>query len=124
MIMNGQALGLGHPSVAGRHLPQNIHPSGPIAEMYGSQANLYGMQGQAAYGHTHLAPPQLHGMQARSIDGYVLQNTSPHNASLTPPHTHAAAGYSGVSAYANVSFGNVALAGSLNDPYQGYGYGM
>ncbi|KAG9314721.1 ARM repeat-containing protein [Chiua virens] len=123
MNMNNQALGLGHPSAAGRHLPQNIHPSGPIAEMYGSQAGLYGMQGQGSYGHSHLAPPQLHGLQARSIDGYVLQNSSPHNPSLTPPHTHAS-GYSGVSAYPNVSFGNIGLTGSLSDPYQSYGYGM
>ncbi|KAG8220166.1 ARM repeat-containing protein [Butyriboletus roseoflavus] len=123
MINMNQALGLAHPPTAGRHLPQSVHPNGPIAEIYGSQASLYGMQGQGSYGHSHLAPPQLHGLQARSIDGYVLQNNSPHNASLTPPHTHAA-GYSGVSAYANVSFGNVGLAGSLSDPYQSYGYGM
>lgn len=122
MNLNNQALGLAHSPVVGRHLPQSIHPNGPIAEIYGSQASLYGIQGQASYGHSHLAP-QLHGLQARSIDGYVLQNSSPHNASLTPPHTHAA-GYSGVSAYANVSFGNVGLAGSLSDPYQSYGYGM
>jgi hypothetical protein len=122
MNLGNQALGLGHPSAAGRHLPQNIHPSSPMADIYGTQAGLYGMQGHGSYGHSHLAP-QLHGLQARSIDGYVLQNSSPHNPSLTPPHTHAG-GYSGVSAYANVSFGNVGVAGSLNDPYQSYGYGM
>ncbi|KAF8845489.1 ARM repeat-containing protein [Paxillus ammoniavirescens] len=122
MNLGNQALGLGHPPAAGRHLPQNIHPSSPMADIYGSQAGLYGMQGHGSYGHSHLAP-QLHGLQARSIDGYVLQNSSPHNPSLTPPHTHAG-GYSGVSAYANVSFGNVGVAGSLNDPYQSYGYGM
>ncbi|KAI9572581.1 ARM repeat-containing protein [Boletus coccyginus] len=116
-----QALGLAHPA-AGRHLPQSVHPNGPIPDIYGSQASLYGIQGQGSYGPSHLAP-QLHGLQARSIDGYVLQNNSPHTASLTPPHTHAG-GYSGVSAYANVSFGNVGLAGSLSDPYQSYGYGM
>ncbi|KAH0838661.1 ARM repeat-containing protein [Lanmaoa asiatica] len=122
MNLNNQALGLAHPPAAGRHHPQSIHPNGPIADMYGSSAALYGMQGQGSYGPSHLAP-QLHALQARSIDGYVLQNNSPHNASLTPPHTHAG-GYSGVSAYANVSFGNVGLAGSLSDPYQSYGYGM
>ncbi|KAF8446365.1 ARM repeat-containing protein [Boletus edulis BED1] len=122
MNLNGQALGLAHGPAAGRHLPQSIHPNGPIADIYASQASLYGMQGQGSYGPSHLAP-QLHGLQARSIDGYVLQNNSPHNASLTPPHTHAG-GYSGVSAYANVSFGNIGLAGSLSDPYQSYGYGM
>ncbi|KAF8557392.1 ARM repeat-containing protein [Imleria badia] len=122
MNLNSQALGLAHPPAAGRHLPQSVHPNGPIADIYASQANLYGMQGQGSYGPSHLAP-QLHALQARAIDGYVLQNNSPHNPSLTPPHTHAG-GYSGVSAYANVSFGNVGLAGSLSDAYQSYGYGM
>ncbi|KAF8436332.1 armadillo-type protein [Boletus edulis BED1] len=83
-----------HGPAAGRHLPQSIHPNGSIADIYASQASLYGMQGQGSYGPSHLAP-QLHGLQARSIDGYVLQNHSPHNASLTPPHTHAGS-YSGV----------------------------
>ncbi|KAF8442863.1 hypothetical protein L210DRAFT_3629494 [Boletus edulis BED1] len=112
MNLNGQALGLAHGPAAGRHLPQSIHPNGSIADIYASQASLYGMQGQGSYGPSHLAP-QLHGLQARSIDGYVLQNHSPHNASLTPPHTHAGS-YSGVSAYVNVSFGNIGLAGSLS----------
>ncbi|KAG2110698.1 hypothetical protein DEU56DRAFT_799320, partial [Suillus clintonianus] len=68
-----------------------------------------------AYGHSHIA---------RSNDGCVLQGTSPHSASLTPPHTNAT-GYTDVAGYANVSpFGTVAVAGSLNDPYQSYGYGM
>ncbi|KAF9234965.1 ARM repeat-containing protein [Melanogaster broomeanus] len=112
MNVTNQPLGLGHHSAAGRHLTQNIHASSPMADIYGSQAGLYGMQGQGSYGHSHIAP-QLHGLQPRSIDGYVLQNNSPHNPS-----------YSGVSAYANVGFNNVGLTGSLNDPYQGYGYGM
>jgi hypothetical protein len=86
--------------------------NGSIADIYASQASLYGMQGQGSYGPSHLAP-QLHGLQARSIDGYVLQNHSPHNTSLTPPHTHAGS-YSGVSAYVNMSFGNIGLAGSLS----------
>ncbi|KAG6375119.1 ARM repeat-containing protein [Boletus reticuloceps] len=111
MNLNGQALGLAHGPAAGRHLPQSIHPNGPIADIYASQASLYGMQGQGSYGPSHLAPQ----LQC-SIDGYVLQNHSPHNASLTPLHTHAG-GYSGVSAYANVSFGNIGLTGSLSDPY-------
>ncbi|KAH7883969.1 ARM repeat-containing protein [Phlebopus sp. FC_14] len=119
----GLVPGHGHPSAPARHLPQNVHPSNSMADLYSSQAGLYGLQGQGSYGHTHIGP-QLHGLQARSIDGYVLQSNSPHNASLTTPHTHAG-GYSGVSAYANVSpFGNVGLAGSLNDPYQSYAYGM
>ncbi|KAF8130608.1 ARM repeat-containing protein [Boletus edulis] len=100
MNLNGQALGLAHGPAAGRHLPQSIHPNGSIADIYASQASLYGMQGQGSYGPSHLAP-QLHGLQARSIDGYVLQNHSPHNASLTPPHTHAGS-YSGVSVYVNL----------------------
>ncbi|KAG1874193.1 ARM repeat-containing protein [Suillus tomentosus] len=112
--------GHGHHS-AGRHIPQGMHPTS-VADVY-AQGGLYGMQGQGSYAHSHLGP-QMHGLQARSIDGYVLQGTSPHSASLTPPHTHAS-GYTGVAGYANVSpFGTVGVAGSLNDPYQSYGYGM
>jgi hypothetical protein len=97
-----------------------MHPTGGMADMYGAQGGLYGIQGQGSYGHSHLGP-QIHGLQARSIDGYVLQGNSPHNPS--PPHTHAT-GYTGVAGYANVSaFGTVGIAGSLNDPYQSYGYG-
>lgn len=111
--------GHSHPSAGGRHIPQAMHPT---ADIYGAQAGLYGIQGQGSYGHSHLGP-QIHGLQARSIDGYVLQGNSPHNASLTPPHTHAA-GYTGVAGYANVSpFSTVGVTGSLNDPYQNYGYG-
>ncbi|KAG1749610.1 ARM repeat-containing protein [Suillus paluster] len=114
--------GHGHPSAGARHVPQGMHPNNGMAEVY-AQGGLYGIQGQGSYGHSHLGP-QMHGLQARSIDGYVLQGTSPHNASLTPPHTHAT-GYTGVAGYANVSpFGTVGVAGSLNDPYQSYGYGM
>ncbi|KAI6153219.1 ARM repeat-containing protein [Pisolithus tinctorius] len=121
MNLGNQAVGLGHGHLgpATRHIPQNM----PMADLYGSQPGLYGMQGQGSYGHGPLAP-QMHGLGARSIDEYVLQSHSPHNTRLTPPHTHGG-GYSGVSGYANVSaFGNVGLAGSLNDPYQSYGYGM
>ncbi|KAG6369122.1 armadillo-type protein [Boletus reticuloceps] len=84
MNLNSQALGLAHGPAAGRHLLQSIHPNGPIADIYASQASLYGMQGQGSYGLSHLAPQ----LQC-SIDGYVLQNHLPHNASLTPLHTHA-----------------------------------
>lgn len=123
MTLNSPALSLAHSASTSRHLAQGIPPNPAViaADIYAAQANLYGMQGQGTYAPSHLAP--LHGVQARSIDGYVLQNNSPHNASLTPPHTHAG-GYSGASAYANVNFGNVGLAGSLSDPYQSYGYGM
>jgi len=108
----------GHPSASARHIPQAMHPT----DIYGAQGGLYGLQGQGSYGHSHLGP-QLHNLQARSIDGYVLQGNSPHNASLTPPHTHGS-GYTGVAGYANVSpFGTAGIAGSLNDPYQTYGYG-
>jgi hypothetical protein len=113
--------GHGHHSAGARHIPQGMHPTS-VADVY-AQGGLYGMQGQGSYTHSHLGP-QMHGLQARSIDGYVLQGTSPHSASLTPPHTHAS-GYTGVAGYANVSpFGTVGVAGSLNDPYQSYGYGM
>ncbi|KAJ8580278.1 ARM repeat-containing protein [Rhizopogon salebrosus TDB-379] len=110
---------MGNPGA--RHIPQAMHPAAGMADIYGAQGGLYGIQGQGSYAHSHLAP-QHHGLQARSIDGYVLQGNSPHNASLTP-HTHAA-GYTGVAGYANVSpFGTAGIAGSLNDPYQNYGYG-
>ncbi|KAG6332810.1 hypothetical protein ID866_6282 [Astraeus odoratus] len=126
MGVGNQAIGLGHGhlSPAARHVPQNMHPSSnPMADMYGSQGGLYGLQGQGSYGHSPMAP-QMHGLGARSIDEYVLQSHSPHNTRLTPPHTHAG-GYSGVSGYASVSpFGNVSHAGSISDPYQSYGYGM
>lgn len=120
--LGNQAVGLG-PTPLGptaRH-PQNMNM--PMTDLYGSQPSLYGIQGQGAYGHGPVAP-QMHGLGARSIDEYVLQSHSPHNTRLTPPHSHGG-GYSGVSGYANVSpFGNVGLAGSSNDPYQTYGYGM
>ncbi|OAX43650.1 ARM repeat-containing protein [Rhizopogon vinicolor AM-OR11-026] len=110
----------GHHSAGVRHTPQAMHPAGSMADMYGAQGGLYGIQGQGSYGHSHLGP-QIHGLQARSIDGYVLQGNSPHNPS--PPHSHAT-GYTGVAGYANVSpFGTAGIAGSLNDPYQSYGYG-
>ncbi|KAL4069308.1 ARM repeat-containing protein [Scleroderma citrinum] len=119
MGLNNQAIGLGpgHLNPTAR-----IHSNNPMADIYASQPGLYGMQGQGSYGPGHL--PQMHSLGARSIDEYVLQSHSSHNTRLTPPHSHAG-GYSGVSGYANVSpFGNVGLAGSLNDPYQNYGYGM
>ncbi|KAG2136987.1 hypothetical protein DEU56DRAFT_352853 [Suillus clintonianus] len=73
-----------------------------------------------ACGHSHIGP-QMHGLQACLIDGYVLQGTSPHSASLTPPHTNTT-GYTDIAGYANVSpFGTVGVAATLN---QSYGYGM
>ncbi|KAG2125014.1 hypothetical protein DEU56DRAFT_962935 [Suillus clintonianus] len=59
-----------------------------------------------ACGHSHIGP-QMHGLQVCSIDGYVLQGTSPHSASLTPPHTNTT-GYTDIAGYANMSpFGKV-----------------
>lgn len=119
MGINNQAisLGPGHLNPAAR-----MHSNNHMADMYASQPGLYGMQGQGSYGPGHVA--QMHSLSTRSIDEYVLQSHSAHNTRLTPPHSHAG-GYSGVSGYANMSqFGNGGLAGSLNDPYQNYGYGM
>ncbi|KAG2112782.1 hypothetical protein DEU56DRAFT_762025 [Suillus clintonianus] len=113
--------GHGHHNAGARYIPQGMHPTS-VADVY-AQGGLYGIQAQGSYGHSRLGP-QMHGVQARSIDGYVLQGTSPHSTSLTPPHTQAT-GYTGVAGYANVSpFGTVGVAGSLNDPYQSYAYGM
>jgi len=112
--------GHGHHSAGARHVPQGMHHTSGMTDIYGAQGGVYGIQGQGSYGHSHLGP-QMHGLQARSMDGYAMQGTSPHSASLTPPHT----GYTGVAGYANVSpFGTLGLSGSLNDPYQSYGYGM
>ncbi|KAG2028833.1 hypothetical protein BDR03DRAFT_1062066 [Suillus americanus] len=66
-----------------------------------------------AYGHSHISP-QMHGLQACSIDRYVLQGTSPQSASLTPPHTHAT-GYMDIAGYANLAtntLASVATTGS------------
>ncbi|KAG1842192.1 hypothetical protein DFJ58DRAFT_855524 [Suillus subalutaceus] len=117
--------GHGHHNAGAQHIPQGMHPTS-VATVY-AQGGLYGIQAHGSYSHSRLSP-QMHGLQACSIDGYVLQGTSPHSASLTPPppppHTQAT-GYMGVAGYANVSpFGTVGVARSLNDPYQSYTYGM
>lgn len=119
MGLGNQGIGLahGHVSPATRHLPPNIPSGNHLTDVYGPRAGLYS---QGSYGLNPMAG-QLHNLGARSIDEYVLQSHSAHNTNLTPPHTHAG-GYSG---YTNVSpFGNAGLTGSLNDPYQSYGYGM
>ncbi|EIW86350.1 ARM repeat-containing protein [Coniophora puteana RWD-64-598 SS2] len=121
------SIGVGNLHNSGRHLPQSLHPSNPpMADIYGGQSGLYGLQGQGSFAPSHLGP-QLHGLQPSSIDPYVMQGGSPHQAGMTPSLSHGNGFAGGVSAYANASpFANAGAAGSLIDPYQrsSYGYGM
>jgi hypothetical protein len=132
MALGSQGMGLHHGAhnAGARHISATLQ-SNQLAEVYGPQNGLYstggpGLQGQGSFGQAHM-PPQLHGLQPQSIDGYVLQGNSSHNQGISPSHSHGN-GFSGVAGFNNVNpFGNVALnAGSLNDPYQrsNFGYGM
>jgi hypothetical protein len=128
MALGNQSIGLGHHG-PGRPMATGIHPGNPLDQVYAPQYTLQAaasLQGQASFGQGHLNA-QLHGLQAQSIEGYVLQGTSTHNQPLS--HSVSQGGvFSGVSTFANVSpFGGVRLSGSpLNDPYQrsSFGYGM
>ncbi|KAF8887767.1 armadillo-type protein [Infundibulicybe gibba] len=106
---------------AGRHMPQPLHQTNPLADVYASQNGLYPIQQtQASFSQGHLANP-LHSLQ--SIDGYVLQGNSSHSQGISPSHSHGG-GFSGTGF--NVSpFGGAGLT-SINDPYQrsAFSYGM
>jgi hypothetical protein len=91
-----------------RHLAQAIHQN-HLTEVYGANA-IYALQAgpaAAAALQGHMTP-QMHALQAPSIDGYVLQSGSAHVQGISP--THAFAGF----------------AGHAADPYQrtSFGYGM
>jgi hypothetical protein len=130
IALGNPGVGLGHHG-SGRHMPPNIHQGNHMADVYGSQAPLYSlqgpasMQGQGSFNQSHMNA-QMHALQPQSMDGYVLQGNSGHSQSLVPAITHGG-GFPGASTFANVShFGNVGLDGSLNGQYQRspYGYGM
>jgi len=117
--------GLSTPHTTARHLPQTLHGTNPLTDVYGSQNGLYPIQQTpaTAFGQAPLSS-QLHGLQPQSIDGYVLQGNSSHNLSSSHPHNN---GFSGASFPTVNPFGGAAgLVNSLNDPYQrsAFGYGM
>jgi hypothetical protein len=121
--LSNQGLGLPHGGAA-RQMPQPVHQSNPLTDVYATQNGVYSVQNQASFGQPHLAPPQLHSLQPQSIDGYVLQNNSSHNQNMSASHSHGA-GFSGAS-FANVNpFGGTSGVSGINDPYQRtFGYGM
>ncbi|KXN87543.1 Pumilio domain-containing protein C6G9.14 [Leucoagaricus sp. SymC.cos] len=102
-----------------RHLAQGLQNN--LSDIYASGNGGYNLaQAQAGFTQAHLGN-SIHGLQPQSIDGYVLQNTSSHNQSITPHN-----GFNGAS-FTNVSpFIGGALTGLLNDPYQrsAFGYGI
>ncbi|RDB28480.1 Pumilio domain-containing protein C6G9.14 [Hypsizygus marmoreus] len=116
----------GHGGHGGRHMPQPIHQSNPLTDVYGAQNSLYSMpQSQPSFGQAHMGASPLHGLQPQSIDGYVLQNNSSHNQPLSSSHSHGG-GFSGAS-FANVApFSGAGLSASVGDHYQrsSFGYGM
>jgi len=104
-------MGLGSQGVGlpGRALPQ----SHSLADVYNSQGGIYSLP----------SPQSLHSQSLHSlpsIDGYVLQNNSSHNHTLT--HSGASGFNSGGFSSAN-SFPNIGLASTLGDPYSRSNFG-
>ncbi|KAF9535778.1 armadillo-type protein [Crepidotus variabilis] len=101
---NQQALGLG---------------GNPLPDVYATSNGLYSMPGQAAFGQSHLASG-MHALQPQSIDGYVLQGNSSHNAGLQQAPSFPAGAFNGLPAFGG------GLGGSIVDPYQrsAFGYSM
>ncbi|EIN13206.1 ARM repeat-containing protein [Punctularia strigosozonata HHB-11173 SS5] len=123
MPLGNQGLGMGHHGLnGGRHMspqhmsPQSLHHTPSLSDIYGSQNSLYGMQGSGLQGQGGLP-----GLQPHSVDAYVLQGNSAHNQGLQ-------GGFSPLSPFQGANqFGNGALTGALNVPYQrstSFGYGM
>jgi len=104
-------MGLGSQGVGlpGRGLPQ----SHSLADVYNSQGGIYSLPSTQS-----LHSQSLHNLPS-SIDGYVLQNNSSHNHSLT--HNGGGFGNGGFSS-AN-SFPNIGLASTLGDPYSRSNFG-
>jgi hypothetical protein len=110
MALNTQALGMG-PGGARHVSPQALHPAASLADVYGAQNGLYGLQGA--------------GLQGHAVDAYVLQGAAAHG------HGHGQglqSGFSTVSPFQGAGpFAGAGLAGALNVPYQrstSFGYGM
>ncbi|KAF9654298.1 ARM repeat-containing protein [Thelephora ganbajun] len=104
-------MGLGAQGVSlpGRGLPQ----SHSLADVYNSQGGIYSLPTTQS-----LHSQSLHSLP--SIDGYVLQNNSSHNHSLT--HNGAGGFSNGGFSSAN-SFPNIGLASTLGDPYSRSNFG-
>jgi hypothetical protein len=109
--------GLNVPHSTGRHMAQALPQLNPLADIYGN--GVFAMpQSQAPFGQAHVGSG-LHGLQPQSIDGYVLQSTSPHQGlSATHGNAYSRGSFSGVS-----PFGSSGLANTLNDPYQRTAFG-
>lgn len=105
MGLNGQGAGL-----QGRGLPQ----SHSLVDVYNSQGGIYSLPSPQS-----LHSQSLHSLPS-SIDGYVLQNTSSHNHSLT--HNGAGGFNNGGFSSAN-SFPNIGLTSTLGDPYSRSNFG-
>jgi len=107
MGLGGQSVGL-----PGRGLPQ----SHSLADVYNSQGGVYPLPNTQSLQSLH--SQSLHSLP--SIDGYVLQNNSSHNHSLT----HNGASGFGNGGFSNASsFPNIGLASTLGDPYSRSNFG-
>ncbi|KAF8499091.1 ARM repeat-containing protein [Russula emetica] len=106
---------------ASRHLPGD-----PLVGVYPAQNGLYsaGLTGQSQGGLSQagLRGP-VHGLQSRTLDGYVLQSNASH-----APHQGAFSTFNGVgSSFPGVGVANgVGVTNGLADPYQrtSFGYTM
>ena len=105
MSLGAQGVGL-----PGRGLPQ----SHSLADVYNSQGGAYSLPSTQS-----LHSQSLHSLPS-SIDGYVLQNNSSHNHSLT--HNGGGGFNNGGFSNAN-SFPNIGLANTLGDPYSRSNFG-